>query len=75
MPSKRGRTLANQQEREEVLDLVSNTFVGTIEVTRHHAFVRVEGRRMPNDIFAYIGDEAYSDGDKVVVRLLGWRVG
>ncbi len=72
MPSKRGRTLANQQEREEVLDLVSNTFVGTIEVTRHHAFVRVEGRRMPNDIFAYIGDEAYSDGDKVVVRLLGW---
>ncbi len=57
----------------EVIERADRNFVGTIEKTRSHAFVRVASKGMPVDIFIDKGVDKLSDGDKVVVRIVGWE--
>lgn len=57
----------------EVLQRADRNFVGTIEKTRSHAFVRVASKDMPVDIFIDKGVDKLTDGDKVVVRIVGWE--
>ena len=56
----------------EVLSRSDHKYVGTIEITRNHAFVRVDSRKMPYDIFVYVGGMEIADKDKVVVRVVDW---
>ena len=57
----------------EVLQRAERNFVGTIEKTRSHAFVRVASKNMPVDIFIDKGVDKLTDGDKVVVKIVGWE--
>lgn len=57
----------------EVLQRADRNFVGTIEKTRSHAFVRVASKDMPVDIFIEKGVDKLTDGDKVVVRIVDWQ--
>ena len=57
----------------EVIERADRNFVGTIEKTRSHAFVRVASKGMPVDIFIDKGVDKLTDGDKVVVRIVGWE--
>lgn len=57
----------------EVVERAERNYVGTIEKTRSHAFVRVSSKGMPVDIFIDKGVDKLSDGDKVVVRIVGWE--
>ena len=56
----------------EVVQRADRTFVGTIEKTRSHAFVRITSKNMPVDIFIDKGVDKLSDGDRVVVRIDHW---
>lgn len=56
----------------EILQRADKQYVGTIELTRNHAFVRVDSRKMPYDIFVYTKGSEVKDGDKVVVRIKEW---
>ncbi len=56
----------------EVIQRADRNFVGTVEKTRSHAFVRVASKDMPVDIFIDKGVDKLSDGDKVVVRIVEW---
>lgn len=57
----------------EVIERAQCNYVGTIEKTRSHAFVRVSQKNMPVDIFIDKGVDRLSDGDKVVVRIASWE--
>lgn len=56
----------------EIVRRADRNYVGRVEVTRNHAFVRVDTRKMPYDIFLYTKDTQVKDGDKVVVRIKEW---
>lgn len=57
----------------EVTERADRNYVGTIEKTRSHAFVRVSSKNMPVDIFIDKGVDKLADGDKVVVRIVAWE--
>lgn len=57
----------------EVIERAERNYVGTIEKTRSHAFVRVSRKSMPVDIFIDKGVDKLHDGDKVVVRITSWE--
>lgn len=57
----------------EVVERADRNYVGTIEKTRSHAFVRVASKNMPVDIFIDKGVDKLADGDKVIVRIVGWE--
>ena len=56
----------------EVVERADRVFVGTVEKTRSHAFVRTTSKNMPVDIFIDKGVDKLHDGDKVVVRISHW---
>lgn len=56
----------------EVVERADRNYVGTVEKTRSHAFVRVASKNMPVDIFIEKGVDKLNDGDKVVARILDW---
>ena len=57
----------------EVIERAERNFVGVVEKTRSHAFVRVASKNMPVDIFIDKGVDRLADGDKVVVRIVSWE--
>lgn len=56
----------------EILKRADKQYVGVVELTRNHAFVRVNSRKMPYDIFVHTKDIDVKDGDKVVVKVIEW---
>lgn len=56
----------------EIVERAERNYVGTVEKTRSHAFVRTSAKNMPVDIFIDKGVDRLSDGDKVVVRIVDW---
>lgn len=57
----------------EVVRRAERTYVGTVEKTRSHAFVRVTTKNMPVDIFIDKGVDRLHDGDRVVVEIVCWE--
>ncbi len=57
----------------DVVERAERNYVGVVEKTRSHAFVRVVQKNMPVDIFLDKGVDKLSDGDKVVVRIVDWE--
>ena len=57
----------------EVVERAERNYVGVVEKTRSHAFVRVAQKSMPVDIFLDKGVDKLADGDKVVVRIVSWE--
>ncbi|MDL2230182.1 ribonuclease R, partial [Alistipes sp. OttesenSCG-928-L06] len=70
------RTRRNGQIEGEVVEIVKRTdknYVGRIELSKQFAFVRVDNKKMPNDIFIPLnGLKGAKDGDKVLVRIAEW---
>lgn len=70
------RTRRNGQIEGEVVEIVQRTdknYVGRIELSKQFAFVRVDNKKMPNDIFIPLaGLKGAKDGDKVLVRIAEW---
>lgn len=58
----------------EVVERADRNYVGVVEKTRSHAFVRVVSKNMPVDIFIDKGVDKLTDGDKVVARIVSWEV-
>ena len=57
----------------DIVKQVEHTFVGRINVMKTHAFVIVNSRTMPYDIFVPIGKiKDAQDGYKVKVRIVEW---
>ena len=59
-------------EITEIVKRADRQYVGRVELTRNHAFVRVDSRKMPYDIFVYTKGMELHDGDKVVVKIKEW---
>ena len=69
----RNRRSSNPEgEIVEVVHRSDHKYVGTIEITRNHAFIRVDSRKMPYDIFVYVGGMNVNNLDKVVVEVVDW---
>ena len=68
------RRASGDPEGEIVEVLVRNprNYVGTAELTRSHAFVRVDSRKVPVDIFIPSPPAGLRSGEKVVVHIEGW---
>lgn len=56
----------------EIVERADRNWVGTIEKTRSHAFLRVASKNMPVDIFIAQGADKLKDGDKALVRITSW---
>ncbi len=56
----------------EVVARAKHNYVGTVEMTRHHAFIHVDSRKVPVDIFIPEPDERLRTGEKVVVHIERW---
>lgn len=69
-PKARGRM---EGEVVEIVNRGKRSFVGVIELVRGNAFVAVDSRKMPSDIFVP-GEmiNGAKDGQKVVVRIIEW---
>lgn len=59
-------------EITEIVKRADKQYVGIVELTRNHAFVRVGSRKMPYDIFIASQDVPLKNGEKVVVRIKEW---
>lgn len=57
----------------EIVERTDRAYVGTVQKTRSHAFVSVDSRKIPVDIFIAENTETLKDNDKVVVRIVGWE--
>ena len=57
----------------EVVGRSERNYVGIVEKTRSHAFVRTDSKSMPVDIFIAKGVDKLKDNDKVVVQIVGWE--
>ena len=70
------RRRAGGDPEGEIVEVVSRSqrnYVGTVEKTRSHAFVRTDSKSMPVDIFIAKGVDKLKDNDKVVVQIVGWE--
>ena len=57
----------------EILEEAKRTFVGTIELTDSYAFVVVDSKQVPTDIFIPPGKTGGAeDGQKVIVKITEW---
>lgn len=57
-----------------VLERARETFVGELCISEKFAFVKIDKRICPNDIFVPLDKiKNGEDGDKVLVRFLGWE--
>lgn len=67
----------DEQEQGQVVDVLERareTFVGELSVSDRFAFVKMDKRACPNDIFIPLDKtKGGEDGDKVLVRFLGWE--
>ncbi|MCD8186873.1 MAG: ribonuclease R [Rikenellaceae bacterium] len=70
------RTRRNGAIEGEVVEIVQpsrKNYVGRIELSKQYAFVRVDNKKMPNDIFIPLREtKGARDGDKVLVRVVEW---
>ncbi|MDR0953806.1 MAG: ribonuclease R [Rikenellaceae bacterium] len=70
------RTRRNGQIEGEVVEIVKPSdkkYVGRIEISKQFAFVRIDNKKMPNDIFIPTREtKGAQDGDKVLVRVVEW---
>ena len=71
-PMRKGR----QQEGEviEVIKRAQDTFVGVIEIFKNFAFVNVDKKVLPHDIFVAIEDVGKAkNNQKVLVKITSWQ--
>ncbi len=71
--TRRGKGGSTEGEVIELVQRSDKKYVGEVELTRTHAFIRVDSRRMPMDIF--IEDPRLhnlQNGQKVLVKVTGW---
>lgn len=63
----------------EILTIVERSqksYVGVVELSKNFAFVRVDSRKVPQDIFVPIKEDSdLKTGQKVLVRILDWAAG
>ena len=63
----------------EVIEVVRRSpknYVGIVEISGKYAFIKVDSRKVPNDIFVPLRDlKGAEDGQKVVVRVVEWPEG
>jgi ribonuclease R len=58
----------------EILKRAREEFVGTLQVARNYAFLRVDNKILTNDIFIPIDNlHGGKDGQKAVVKIVEWR--
>ena len=64
---------AAEVEVVEILEHAENTFVGTLEVQKHYAFLISENQTLPNDIFIPKDKlKGGKDGEKVIAKIIEW---
>ena len=70
------RTRRNGQIEGEIVEITKPSgkkYVGRIELSKQFAFVRVDNKKMPNDIFIPLREiKNAKEGDKVLVRVVEW---
>ena len=70
------RTRRNGQIEGEVVEILQPSgkkYVGRLELSTQFAFVRIDNKKMPNDLFIPLREiKEAKDGDKVLVRVVEW---
>jgi ribonuclease R len=70
------RTRRNGQIEGEVVEIVQPSgkkYVGRVELSPQYAFVRIDNKKMPNDLFIPLREvKDAKDGDKVLARVVEW---
>ena len=69
---RRRRSGDPEGEITEIVKRADRQYVGRVELTRNHGFVRMMSRKMPYDIFVDVKGIDVHDGDKAVVRIKEW---
>lgn len=69
---RRKRSGDPEGEITEIIRRADKQYVGRVELTRNHAFVRIDSRKMPYDIFVQTKGLELHDNDKVVVKIKEW---
>ncbi len=73
---KRKKKRGYEGEIIRITERSQKKYVGVVEMSKNFAFVRVDSRRMPNDVFIAGKDlNAAADGDKVLVSITDWPAG
>jgi len=71
LAKRKGRT--PEAEVIEIIERKQHTFVGVLEIGKHHAFVVTDSKTLANDIFIPKNKfNGAKDGQKVVVKITTW---
>lgn len=73
--TRKGKGVTGNPEGEvvEVIQRSSRNFVGVVELSDTYAFIKIDSRKMPYDIFVPIRElKGAENGQKVLVRITGW---
>jgi ribonuclease R len=78
--TRRGRGGVPEGEIVGIVERSKKNYVGVAEVdkTGHYAFVRVDSRKVPVDVFVHLDENAtvkVKDGEKVLVHITDWLDG
>lgn len=70
--------IANRDEAQviEIIKRKRDEFVGKVQLSRNHAFVTLDSKKVFFDFFVPINNTLHAkDGEKVIVKLLEWKKG
>lgn len=75
LPVRKRRNGSTEGEILEIVKRSDKKYVGQVELSDGHAFVRVDSKKMPNDIFIPLRDvKGAKSGEKVLVRITEWPI-
>ncbi|MCC8089168.1 MAG: ribonuclease R [Rikenellaceae bacterium] len=73
IPFRKRRNGVMEGEIVEIVQRTQKKYVGEIEISKNHAFVKVDSKKMPNDIFIPVRElKGAEDGYKVLVKITDW---
>ena len=73
IPLRKRRNGALEVEIVVIVERADIRYVGRVELSKSYAFIKLDSRKMPNDVFVPLRDlKGAEDGHKVVVRILEW---
>ena len=71
--NRKGAMSHPEGEVVEILERSPQRYVGILELSPNYAFVKVDNRKIPTDIFVPLRNlNGAKDGQKVVVKITDW---
>ena len=73
---RRSRETRYEGEVIQIIERARDTFVGTVEISRHFAFLITDNKKMPYDLFINLDKlNGAKNGQKAIARVVEWPAG